>query len=373
MTALFRLCLFLLLWIPARFLAAKEYPTPPDEEFQYKLNYSIEEAFGMGIEIAQEKFTDFAYLDAKLALHEEGATDQLLVSLFRTENMESYVIKKLIWRTVAEVKRSECAVSASKFLAVLAPGYTEEFIEVMDWGDSPRNSQAWDFSHYVPILEANKEDPFERLIVYMFTMSPEGALRALFEVYREEFEPDERAYILARVQEASALIRRYSSTLNSLESSVWVKEFLMELKDYDNWYLDLYIASSLRKMAIDNFSPELNEYFRSKPDSLANRFRESGQVRGVLAHFPPREIILPERSEIADERGEILAESRAERTSRVKKDVSDSVDAKSKQVEGEETLIEEDQRQWPFVLGAGAILGIALLLHRAWRRNRGSN
>ena len=372
MVAFIRLILFVILCTPASFLVAQaKYLISPDEEFQAKLVRFIKDFYWKAG--TETKVADFALLNAKLALYEEGATDQLLLAFFLIEGMEEYIILEEIWKTVAVVKRSECGLSASRFLAVLNQAHAKGIMEVMVSGDYPGNSKAWDFSHYIPVLEANKEEPIERLIAYMFEMSPEGALRSLFEVYGEELEPDDRADILTRAQQASALIRRYSSTLQSLESSVWIEEFLMELKEYDNWFLDLYIASSLRKMTIDNFSPELNEYFRSKPDSLANRFRESGQGRGVLAHFPPREIILPERSEIADERGEILAESRAERTSRVKKDESDSVDAKSKQVEPEETLIEENQRQWPFVLVAGAILGIALLLHRAWRRNRASN
>ena len=372
MITFFRSALIRLVWIPATFLVAQEdYPTLPNKEFQATLDQFIDSFSGK--EEAETKVRNFALLNSILGLHEKGATDQLLVSFFLIEDMEEYFLKKEIWKTVAAVKRSECAFSASRFLALVDPRYASGIMEIMAYVDAAKGSQACDFSRYVSVLKVNKKEPIERLIIYMFKMSPEGALRALLEVYGEELEPDERTAILAGVQEVSALTREHSIALKGLRSAVWIREFLMDLKDYNNWYLDLYIAVSLRKMAIDNFSPELNEYFRSKPDSLANRFRESGQGRGVLAHFPPREIILPERSKFADERGEILAESRAERTSRVKKDVSDSVDAKSKQVEPEETLIEEDPPQWPYVLLAGAILGIALLLHRAWRRNRGSN
>ena len=355
---------------PVFLVAQDESPIPPDEDFQSKLDRFIEGLYAN--EIAKEQVTDFAFLNSKLALSEEGATEQLLVSFFRTEDMVKYIILEEIWRTVAEVKRFECALSASKFLAALEPPYVEGFVEIMISGDQPGESRAWDFRHYVPVLEANKEDPFERLIIYMFEMSTDVALRTMMSIYEEDLDSKKKSVILARASIISGYIRKYGSRFDFDHEVDEMLAFFADLQKYDSWYLDTYMVACLKAAYLTNVSKELNEYFESKPHSLANRFRKS-EGRYGMDGIPPREIRLPDRSETADERDDILAESRAERTSRVKKDESDSVDAKSKQVEPEETLIEEDQRQWPYVLLAGAILGIALLLHRAWRRNRGSN
>jgi hypothetical protein len=237
--------------------------------------------------IAEEKLYDAQFLEIKLSSSDSSAFDQVLTSFQNSMSSQEFLIQREIWKTLVKSNPTTASISYAEHLAATSPEKLKIMFEVAASSDySGSSERPWDFSQYRPILEATEDEPFERLISYMLRQSPGDALKQLVDVYGDDLNTKQRKDIITKGLQITDYLRNHGS-LFELRSSPKesfeegsigqiAMDFFLELKSLDKWYLDVFVVAALEKSGAVNVSPELIEYFKSKPESLANKLRQGG-------------------------------------------------------------------------------------------------
>lgn len=249
--------------------------------------------------IPEEKVYDAEFLEKQLDSPDSSAFEQVLILFQGTISSQELLIQREIWKTLAKSNPNKAAILYSEQLAKTPPEKMKTMFEMAASSDySESLKRPWDFSRYKPILETTKEKPFDRLIAYMLQQSPGDGLKQLIDVYGDDLSTDKKNEIVRKSLEITDYLKNHGNLFelrSSPEESF--KEgsmgqitlnFFLELKSLNKWYLDAFMAAALKKSGAPNVSPELIEYFQSKPDSLANKLRRNDGI----ASLPPQKISL---------------------------------------------------------------------------------
>ena len=95
-----------------------------------------------------------------------------------------------------------------------------------------------------------------------------------------------------RPEEIAWNLRRHDQLFTEGGSVDGIVDFFVGLTEYDEWFLDLFIAVCLKKDRLQNVSPKLNQYFSSKPESLAGKLRMGLSVASLPKQKLPLEKIM---------------------------------------------------------------------------------
>ena len=193
-------------------------------------------------------------------------------------------MKKLVWVALAKEQPAEAALCSAVMLSEMEKEIrVKTLTRMMRDSDSPTNQDAdWNLDKYRAILKATQEEPFERLLVYVFEVAPHKALKIMLELYGKNIPAKEQQDILRQSDRIAVNLRQHDRLIGEDEKVEDLVRFLVGLTDYDEWFLDLYIAACLEKGRLNNVSPKLNTYFSSKPEGLAEKFRQ----RAGVGSFP---------------------------------------------------------------------------------------
>ncbi len=220
----------------------------------------------------------------QFASSDRELVEELLASAFSAESHLDFLVKKVVWVALAKEQPSEAALCSTVMLSEMEEEIrVKTLTEMMRDSDSPANQDTdWNFDKYRAILKATQEEPFERLLVYAFEVAPHKALKIMLELYGKNIPAEEQQDILHQSERLAANLRQHDRLIGEDEKAEDLVRFLVGLTDYDEWFLDLYVAACLEKGRLNNVSPELNAYFSSKPEELAEKFRQ----RTGVGSFP---------------------------------------------------------------------------------------
>ena len=128
---------------------------------------------------------DFSMLEEQLPYSKEQLLEQLLASVFRSQSLVEFALKKHAWITAARAHPPEAAVSSSIMLSELEEEISVKTLtNMMLSSDFPLNREEdWNLDKYWPVFKATQEDPFDRLVVYAYDAAPNKALEMMFELY----------------------------------------------------------------------------------------------------------------------------------------------------------------------------------------------
>ena len=309
----------------------------------------------------KEIINDPIKLKERISIPENQLLDQVLLSVFKSKSEVEYSLRKQAWITLAKNSPSEAAISSSEILSSVDEGIrVKTLVGIMEAVDAPESfsGRSWDFSHYLPIFELTKDKPFERLLLYTYQKSPGDALMQMLCVYGDDLSKVEKKNITDKTDRISNNLRK--GDLGDREMDVDdVVEFFLELKEYDKWYFDLFIAVCLEKDRLRNISPKLNEYFESKPDSLANKLRQDGGI----ASLPPQKISLESlKNEQGKERENRLRGNNPDNLG--KREISSRSDEKSQR---QEEIAELKKSSLPWIIAGVLLVGILFLVLKTFK------
>lgn len=320
--------------------------------------------------IPEEKIYDPDFLEKQLGAPDSNAFEQVLKSFQSGISSHEFLIQREIWKTLVKSNPNKGATLYAEQLAGTAPEKLKAMFEVAASSDySESSKRPWDFSRYRPILEATKEEPFDRLIAYMLQQSPGDGLKQLVDVYGDDLGAKQKRNIVRKALEITDHLRNHgslfelrSSPEESFEEGSMGQralDFFLELKGLDKWYLDVFIVAALEKSGSSNVSPDLIEYFESKPDSLANKLRQDGGI----ASLPPQKISLESlKNEQGKERENRLRGNNPDNLR--KQELSSRSDEKSQR---QEVIAEPKKFNLPWIIAGVLLVGILVLLFKMFR------
>lgn len=237
---------------------------------------------------------DFSALKEQLPYSEGKLLEQLLASAFRSQSEVEFALKKQAWVTAARELPSGAAISSSMMLSEEGEEIRVKTLigMMLDSDYPPSPEEDWNLDKYWPIFKATQEDPFHRLVVYAYEAAPNKALEMMLELYGENIGAEERQKIIKKAEEIAQNLRQHDQLFDEGESVDRIVDFFVGLTKFDEWFLDLFIAVCLKKDRLQNVSPELNQHFSSKPESLAEKFRMGLSVASLPKQQLPLEKII---------------------------------------------------------------------------------
>lgn len=245
-------------------------------------------------ERGNEILGDFSALKEQLPYSEGKLLEQLLDSVFRSQSEVEFALKKQAWVTVAREQPSGAAISSSMMLSEEGEEIrVKTLIGIMLDSDYPPSPEEdWNLDKYWPIFKATQENPFYRLVIYAYEAAPSKALEMMLELYGENIAAEDRQNIIKKAEEIAQNLRQHDQLFDEGESVDGIVDFFVGLTKFDEWFLDLFIAVCLKKDRLQNVSSELNQYFSSKPESLAEKLRMGLSVSSLPKQQLPLEKIM---------------------------------------------------------------------------------